>query len=496
MICPAGRSAGSLQVVAGSPARAAGLPPMKTVALPWRTVPRSAGGFWNGPPWGMWAGVLVAVEPTTAAGLPSMLTSLASEPSSVPTNGCGRGVGTGPPGDGIITMCVSVAITLSPCFAAGLPMVPSLPSIEIDRPAFEIEGRVGVELDLLRLHLDGVGLEGELPLGLQLHGAVAVDGDRRLAAADVDLDHRIVVLQAQLEPLAEAEEELPPVAARDLQMDGVGVLGSQRQVEDRLAVGVPGRPRLVAVDAAGDHRGVDVAADELHQDEVAHRRHAHRAQAAGGQRHLAQHQPRVAQHHGAGVVVRVGVAGVGVLLLDYGELHRALPPQLLAHDALQGLEEGGGHSSPPRRPARPPPPAALTKWMRVVNPALFDKAWRTRSTRKLPFRASRGAPETSTVAPGVTSGEPGTSSRPVSVQASAAAKAALAAPFAASALRRAGSERTRPGVPAVPATAAGSFTSQLQASDPWLPAAPSPTMRRPAASGAACVTSRARTSTP
>jgi hypothetical protein len=39
----------------------------------------------------------------------------------VPTNGIGVGVGTGPPGEGIMSMCVSVAVILSPCFAAGLP---------------------------------------------------------------------------------------------------------------------------------------------------------------------------------------------------------------------------------------------------------------------------------------------------------------------------------------------------------------------------------------
>ncbi len=36
--------------------------------------------------------------------------------------GLGRGVGTGPPGVGIISMWMSVATTLSPCFAAGCPM--------------------------------------------------------------------------------------------------------------------------------------------------------------------------------------------------------------------------------------------------------------------------------------------------------------------------------------------------------------------------------------
>ena len=67
--------------------------------------------------------MFVAVEPCTAAAMPPMKTSLDSDPSSMPTNGLGSGVGTGPPGDGIMTMCVSVAITWSPCFAAGCPIL-------------------------------------------------------------------------------------------------------------------------------------------------------------------------------------------------------------------------------------------------------------------------------------------------------------------------------------------------------------------------------------
>src|SRR5262249_5992924 len=96
--CPTGRSAGSLQVSAMSPLRAAPLPLMSTVALPSWIVALFDGGFWNGPPWGTWDGVFVAVEPTTAAGWPPMLTSDESAPSSCPVNGCGSGVGTGPPG--------------------------------------------------------------------------------------------------------------------------------------------------------------------------------------------------------------------------------------------------------------------------------------------------------------------------------------------------------------------------------------------------------------
>jgi hypothetical protein len=70
----------------------------------------------------MCEGVFVAVEPITAAGLPSTFTSVLRLPSIVPVYGLGNGVGTGPPGVGTISMWTSVATTLSPCFAAGCPM--------------------------------------------------------------------------------------------------------------------------------------------------------------------------------------------------------------------------------------------------------------------------------------------------------------------------------------------------------------------------------------
>ena len=50
-------------------------------------------------------------QPTVAAGIPMILTSLLNAPPIMPVNGCGNGVGTGGPGGaGTITMCVSVAI--------------------------------------------------------------------------------------------------------------------------------------------------------------------------------------------------------------------------------------------------------------------------------------------------------------------------------------------------------------------------------------------------
>ena len=70
--------------------------------------------------------MLSAVLPLVAAAMLSIDTVLASSPEIVPTNGMGVGVGTGPPGDGIMRICVSIPLTTSPCFAAGLPMVMSV----------------------------------------------------------------------------------------------------------------------------------------------------------------------------------------------------------------------------------------------------------------------------------------------------------------------------------------------------------------------------------
>src|ERR1700712_3057912 len=117
---PVGASAGSLQVVTGSPARAAAWPPIFTVAEPSFTVPWLAGGVWNDVPGGVatWLGEFVAVEPTVAAGPPPIFTVLTRLPSSWPLNGCGSGVGTGPPGDGTNTMWMSTPTTWLPCVAA------------------------------------------------------------------------------------------------------------------------------------------------------------------------------------------------------------------------------------------------------------------------------------------------------------------------------------------------------------------------------------------
>src|SRR5215217_6033294 len=116
----------SSQVMAVSPRRAAGLPPIMTDMLPVMMVARLVGGTENGPPCGMWGGVFVAPAPTTAAGLPPIMTFIAQTVSIVPLNGCGSGVGIGGPGGaGIRMMWMSVAMILSPSVAAGWPICSS-----------------------------------------------------------------------------------------------------------------------------------------------------------------------------------------------------------------------------------------------------------------------------------------------------------------------------------------------------------------------------------
>jgi hypothetical protein len=58
----------------------------------------------------MWGGVLSAVLPTVAAGIPRIFTSVLTPPVMTPVKGCGNGVGTGDSGGaGTITICVFVA---------------------------------------------------------------------------------------------------------------------------------------------------------------------------------------------------------------------------------------------------------------------------------------------------------------------------------------------------------------------------------------------------
>src|SRR4051794_23993344 len=90
---PTGRSVGSLQVLAVSPARAAALPLIVTVRLPVVIVPLLLGGLTKLPPIGMWGGVLVAVLSTVAAAWPPIVTSPLTPPSMMPLNGCGTDTG-------------------------------------------------------------------------------------------------------------------------------------------------------------------------------------------------------------------------------------------------------------------------------------------------------------------------------------------------------------------------------------------------------------------
>ena len=52
----------------------------------------------------MWGGVLSAVLSMVAAGIPMMLTLLLRLPLMIPVNGCGKGVGIAPDGEGTMTM--------------------------------------------------------------------------------------------------------------------------------------------------------------------------------------------------------------------------------------------------------------------------------------------------------------------------------------------------------------------------------------------------------
>ena len=89
-----------------------------------------------------------------------------------------------------------------------------------------------------------------------------------------------------------------------------------------------------------------VAVQELHEHELADGWNARRADEPGRDRHVAEHDPGVAQHDRAREVVGVAVARVRVLVLDRRELGRADPPELLAHDLLDALEQRQRHVVP------------------------------------------------------------------------------------------------------------------------------------------------------
>src|SRR4051794_35686207 len=118
MTVPTGRSFGSLQVSAVSVARAAAFPLIFTDELPCFTVALLLGGLTKVPPIGMCDGVLVAVLPTTAAALPSIVTSALSSPARTPLK-TWPGTATGDVGPGGWVMWVSTASTRSPFLAAG-----------------------------------------------------------------------------------------------------------------------------------------------------------------------------------------------------------------------------------------------------------------------------------------------------------------------------------------------------------------------------------------
>ena len=106
MICAAMLGAGSWHVSARSPMRAAPLPLINTVLLPLITFPWLVGGIWKATPGGVarWAGWLVAILPSVAAGSPIIFTSVLNAVSKMPLNGWGKGVGICPEIQGTITM--------------------------------------------------------------------------------------------------------------------------------------------------------------------------------------------------------------------------------------------------------------------------------------------------------------------------------------------------------------------------------------------------------
>src|SRR5258708_21746549 len=135
----------------------------------------------------MCGGVFVAVLFRVAAAMPMILTSLLRLPSIMRLNGCGRGVGTGPPGDGIIMMWVSTPTIWSPCLAAGWPI-----SVQLDRGAFDFDAAISLDIQAR------AGLERHAAIGLEVHICLcfhldlAFGGELYIA---IQLNRELVVLR-------------------------------------------------------------------------------------------------------------------------------------------------------------------------------------------------------------------------------------------------------------------------------------------------------------
>ena len=121
---------------------------------------------------------------------------------------------------------------------------------------------------------------------------------------DVDLHHRVVVLDREIEPGAELDDRLARVAV-DLDVHGLVVRRAERQVQDRLAVVVRRRSVGVVVEPADDHRRVDVAVQELDEHELADRGNARAPDPLRRDRHAGENNARVPQDDSARIVVAV-----------------------------------------------------------------------------------------------------------------------------------------------------------------------------------------------
>ena len=160
-------------------------------------------------------------------------------------------------------------------------------------------------------------------------------------------------------------------------------------------------------------------------------------------------------------------------------------------DLLDALVEGEGHSRPPIAPTSPPARRVAARLreeqQRRVAAATSCSRWRRPRTTQEPFSVSSGAPATAIVA----ADDRLRRARDEQARRECAEPAA-AANRCGGALRRVrGAERAELDEPrgvaraAEPVTPDGSLTSQLQASLPWLPAAPSPTTVTSPGSGGA-----------
>jgi len=92
---------------------------------------------------------------------------------------------------------------------------------------------------------------------------------------------------------------------------------------------------LVIVKAGGDDGAVQIAAQELHQDQIADIGDGGKADASHGHGHLGDEEARIPELHIAGIIVLIAAGSMRINLFDEPDLGDAQFGQFVADQSLQ-----------------------------------------------------------------------------------------------------------------------------------------------------------------